>query len=89
MNDKSFSEPIRLRIANTNERVVSTVFEGLEFLTEWPAERDQAYRAAERACRDALDGITPAKRASRALRNAAEKAELLASLDPGTEEAAP
>lgn len=75
MNDKFFSSPVRLRFGSNGERVVRSAWEGLECLAEWPAS-GQGYRAAKRACRDALDGWVPAVKARRALVNAAREASI-------------
>jgi hypothetical protein len=78
LNDKRFEQPIRLKFEPARERVVGSAWEGLECLRDWPVGHSREYRAALRACRDALDGWTPAHRARRALFDAARQAELLA-----------
>lgn len=75
MNDKPFSEPIRLKLGQA-ERVVRSAWEGLECLADWPAERDRHYRSALRACRDALDGLATPTRAHLALKEAARAAQV-------------
>jgi len=77
LNDKHFSAPVRLRIAPNRERVVSTAWEGVECLRDWPADRGKGYRSALRACHDALEGWTSTAKARRALQSDAREARLL------------
>lgn len=77
MNDKSFSEPIRLSMAPQRERTIRTAWEGIECLSDWPGTKGRSYRSALRACRDALDGWTPPAKARRALAQAAREAHML------------
>ena len=81
MNDVPFSDPIRLKLGPSDERKVASAWEAIECLhQQWP-ERAQGrtYRAAYRACRDALDGWRAAKHARRAFVKAARRAGLLAT----------
>lgn len=80
MNDVRFSQPVRLRIPATGERLVATAWEAVECLRgQWPAAaHDGSYRAAYRACQDALDGWRRSADARRAFVRAAENAGLLA-----------
>lgn len=77
LNDKSFSEPIRLSMAPQRERTIRTAWEGIECLSDWPGTKGRSYRSALRACRDALDGWTPPAKARRALAQAAREAHML------------
>jgi hypothetical protein len=78
MNDVRFSRPVRLRF-KAGERLVATAWEAIECLRQqWPGEADRrAYRAAYRACRDALDGWRAPREAQHAFMRAAESAGLL------------
>jgi len=78
MNDRFFPQPIRIALASHETRVVRSAYEALECLRDWPARRCRHYRAAWRACSDALDGLVSAERASAALREAARAARLVA-----------
>jgi hypothetical protein len=78
MDDKRFPSPLELRLTETHTRLVATVWEAIECLqTQWPISTLPAYRAAMRACRDALDGLRPVSEARRAFRAAAREAGLL------------
>lgn len=80
MNDVRFSRPIRLHFTATGERLVASAWEAIECMRQqWPERADsRSYRAAYRACRDALDGWRGANEARRAFMKAAESAGLLA-----------
>ncbi|MCG7505086.1 DUF982 domain-containing protein [Mesorhizobium retamae] len=79
MNDVWFPEPISLNLPKASRNVASS-FEALECLEQqWPEwARGRSWRAAERACRDALDGWRSARDAHRAFAKAAHRAGLLA-----------
>jgi len=77
MNDRFFPHPIRIALPSHQTRVVRSAYEALECLRDWPASRCRHYRTAWRACRDALDGLVSAERASAALREAARAARLI------------
>ena len=79
VNDKIFARPIRLKYELSHERVIRSAWEGLECLGDWPAGQGRQYRAAMRACRDALDGWTTAQKARKAFVDAAREASLLRS----------
>jgi ribosomal 50S subunit-associated protein YjgA (DUF615 family) len=78
MNDVRFSRPIRLHF-QAGERLVASAWEAIECLRQqWPERADRrTYRAAYRACRDALDGWRAPQEARRAFMKAAESAGLL------------
>lgn len=78
MNDVRFPQPVRLRSA-TGARLVASAWEAAECLRQqWPAEADpRSYRAAYRACLDALDGWRTPREARAAFLRAAESAGLL------------
>jgi hypothetical protein len=78
MNDVRFSEPVTLRFSTTSRNVASS-FEALECLDrQWPEwARGRSWRAAARACRDALDGWRSARDARKAFLKAARRAGLV------------
>ncbi|TIM65842.1 MAG: DUF982 domain-containing protein, partial [Mesorhizobium sp.] len=56
MNDVPFSEPITLKLQSVGERKVASSWEAIECMQQWPDRaRGRNWRAAYRACRDALD----------------------------------
>jgi hypothetical protein len=78
MDDKRFPSPLELRLSEARTRRVATVWEAIECLqSQWQITTLPAYRAAMRACRDALDGLRPVSEARRAFRTAAREAGLL------------
>jgi hypothetical protein len=78
MDDKRFPSPLELRVTEAHTRRVATVWEAIECLqSHWPITTLPAYRAAMRACRDALDGLRPVSEARRAFCAAAREAGLL------------
>lgn len=83
MNDVRFPEPVTLRILSMS-RNVATSFEALECLEQqWPERaRGRSWRAAARACRDALDGWRSARDARKAFLKAATRAGLMPSAAP-------
>lgn len=76
VSNPSFSSPVRVRSLQTS-LIITTVWDAIEFLKRWPAERGSEYRAALRHCLDALDGLRSAKAAYRAFTRAAQSAGLL------------
>lgn len=80
MNDVRFSEPVTLRFSAASRNVASS-FEALECLDQqWPEwARGRSWRAAARACRDALDGWRSARDARKAFLKAAKRAGLVSS----------
>ncbi|WP_202353064.1 DUF982 domain-containing protein [Mesorhizobium sp. 113-1-2] len=74
-----FSEPVRLRVRPSRERVVASSWEALECLhDQWPEwARGPSYRAACRTCRDSLDGWRAPQQARRAFLKAARRAGLV------------
>ena len=81
MNDIRFAEPIILDFHRTGPRKISSSFEAMECLLQyWPEwARGRSWRAAYRACRDALDGWRSERAARKAFVKAARKAGLLAA----------
>ena len=79
MDDVPFPEPITLRFHSTGERKVASSWEAIECMRQqWPERaRGRSWRAAYRACRDALDGWRTARDARKAFVRAARKAGLL------------
>jgi len=80
MNDVRFPEPVTLRFSAASRNVASS-FEALECLDQqWPEwARGRSWRAAARACRDALDGWRSARDARKAFLKAAKRAGLVSS----------
>jgi hypothetical protein len=80
MNDVQFPEPVSLKFPTAQRNVAST-FEALECLEQyWPEwARGRSWRAAERACRDALDGWRRPCDARKAFLKAARRAGLAPS----------
>ncbi|PAQ09085.1 DUF982 domain-containing protein [Mesorhizobium temperatum] len=78
MNDVPFSEPITLKLQSVGERKVASSWEAIECMQQWPDRaRGRNWRAAYRACRDALDGWRTAREARTAFVKAARTAGLL------------
>ncbi len=80
MNDVRFPEPVSLKFPTASRNVASS-FEALECLDQqWPEwARGRSWRAAARACRDALDGWRSARDARKAFVKAARRAGLVPS----------
>ncbi|MGO4562673.1 DUF982 domain-containing protein [Mesorhizobium sp. 2RAF21] len=80
MNDVRFPGPVTLEFS-TGSRNVTSSFEALECLDQqWPDwARGRSWRAALRACRDALDGWRSARDARKAFLKAAKRAGLVPS----------
>lgn len=78
MNDVRFPEPVSLKFL-TASRNVGSSFEALECLDQqWPEwARGRSWRAAQRACRDALDGWRNGRDAYKAFLRAARSAGLI------------
>lgn len=79
MDDVRFAEPITLKF-QSSERKVASSWEAIECMRQqWPDRaRGRSWRAAYRACRDALDGWRTARDARKAFVRAARNAGLLA-----------
>jgi len=79
MNDVRFPEPVTLEFPWIGPRKVASSFEALECLDQhWPeGARGRRWRAADRACRDALDGWRNARDARKAFLRAARRAGLV------------
>jgi hypothetical protein len=75
---KRFPKPIRVLIRSSQEFIIATAWDAVEFLRNWPAARDGAYRRALQHCLDALDGITSQNKAQAAFADAARQAGILA-----------
>ena len=78
MNDVPFPEPITLKFQSIGERKVASSWEAIECKhQQWPDRaRGRSWRAAYRACRDALDGWRTAREARTAFVKAARTAGL-------------
>ena len=78
MNDVRFPEPVILKFPAAS-RTVASSFEALECLNQqWPEwARGRSWRAAERACRDALARLRSARDARKAFLKAARRAGLI------------
>ncbi|TGQ30830.1 MULTISPECIES: DUF982 domain-containing protein [unclassified Mesorhizobium] len=79
MNDVPFPDPITLKFQSIGERKVASSWEAIECMhQQWPDRaRGRSWRAAYRACRDALDGWRTAREARKAFVKAARTAGLL------------
>ncbi len=78
LDDKRFSEPVRLVIEPTGSRQINSAWEAVECLhSSWPSKRGRAYRSALRSCLDVLDGLRPVPTARRAFARAAKEAGVL------------
>jgi hypothetical protein len=78
MNDRHFSAPVEIELDPGHRRSIASVWEGIEFLSEiQPIKPGPRYRAALRACRDALDGWQSTVEARRAFVAAAREAHVL------------
>jgi hypothetical protein len=67
MNDKRFSTPVSVRRGAAHRRAIASAWEAFEWLQQHrPVTPSRSYRAALRACRDALDGWRSANQARRA-----------------------
>lgn len=80
MKDVWFHEPVILEIAGVGIRQVASSYEALECLElQWPqGARGRRWRAASRACRDALDGWRTASEARKSFVKAAKRHGLMA-----------
>jgi hypothetical protein len=80
MNDVRFPQPVTLEFSKIPRKVASS-YEALECLDQqWPeGARGRSWRAAGRACRDALDGWRSARDAQKAFLKAARRAGLTAA----------
>lgn len=83
MNDIRFPQPITLEFSNAPRKIDSS-FEALECLDQqWPKwARGPSWRAADRACRDALDGWRSGRAAYKAFLKAAKRAGLTRGRPP-------
>lgn len=81
MNDVRFPQPVILKSPRGLPRKVASSFEALECLDQdWPEwARGRSWRAACRACRDALEGWRSARDARKAFLKAARRAGLVQS----------
>ena len=80
MSDKRFPIPVTITLGTAGQRAVSSVWEAIECLRNWPAKKGPHYRRALQACMDALDGWKPAHKARHAFISAAREAGVF--LDP-------
>jgi hypothetical protein len=56
LSEIRFPSPIRVFAPNSS-LIVSTVWEAVEYLKQWPSKRGRHYRIARQHCLDALDGL--------------------------------
>jgi hypothetical protein len=75
---KPFPTPVRVIIKQTQQNIIASAWDAVEFLRRWPGKRDNAYRRALQHCLDALDGIRSAKSAYASFTAAARQAGILA-----------
>ena len=78
MSYKRFPNPVRIIARQSQEIIIATAWDALEFLRRWPGRHDRAYRVAFQHCLDALDGIRTPKAAYRSFTAAAREAGILA-----------
>lgn len=78
MSYKSFPVPVTILIRQSQQMVIATAWDAIEFLRRWPAKRGSAYRIALQKCLDAMDGVTSPKMAYKAFTRAAREAGILA-----------
>lgn len=76
MSNIRFPAPVRL-IKHSQENVIATAWDAVEFLRRWPARRGNAYRRALQHCLDALDGMLSPKKACASFTAAAREAGIL------------
>jgi hypothetical protein len=60
---KRFPTPVRVIIKQSQENIIATAWDAVEFLRRWPGKRGLAYRRALQHCLDALDGIRSPQKA--------------------------
>ena len=72
-----FPTPVRVTIKQSQENVIATAWDAVEFLRRWPARRGSAYRRALQHCLDALDGILSPRKAYASFTAAAREAGIL------------
>jgi hypothetical protein len=75
---KPFPTPVRVTIKQSQENIIASAWDAVEFLRRWPGKRDNAYRRALQHCLDALDGIRSPKAAFASFVTAARQAGILA-----------
>ncbi|TCM58553.1 uncharacterized protein DUF982 [Rhizobium sp. PP-F2F-G48] len=79
MSYKRFPKPVRIILQQSQECVIASAWDALEFLRGWPAGRSgRAYRIALQHCLDALDGILSPRKAQASFMAAAREAGILA-----------
>lgn len=73
---KRFPLPVRVKFSGTSI-IVTTVWDAVEYLKRWPANRSREYRIALQRCLDALDGLCSPHAAQVSFVTAAKTAGLL------------
>jgi NAD-dependent DNA ligase len=75
---KRFPAPVRVIIKQSQENIIATAWDAVEFLRRWPGRRGIAYRRALQHCLDALDGIRSPQKAWASFTAAMKEEGLLA-----------
>ncbi len=78
MSYKRFPNPVRVIIRQSQEAIIATAWDAVEFLRNWPGKRGREYRRALQHCLDALDGIASPRKAYLSFSEAARHAGILA-----------
>lgn len=78
MSTMRFPTPIRVIIRHSQQYIIASAWDAVEFLRNWPGKRGSAYRIALQHCLDALDGIGSPKKAYTAFSDAARQEGMLA-----------
>jgi len=74
-------KPLWLTMPGRESRRIDSVFDALECLTtEWPNTSFRSHGRAERACRDALDGLTSERKARQMVLEAAIDVDLVGAV---------
>ncbi|WP_438753013.1 DUF982 domain-containing protein [Pararhizobium sp. O133] len=60
---KRFPTPVRVIIKQSQENIIVSAWDAVEFLRRWSGHRGIAYRRALQHCLDALDGIRSPRKA--------------------------
>ena len=80
MGHRSFSKPVFLKLHRTGNFQARSPWEALEYLDlHWPGARTAHYRQARALCDAAINGLVDAEEARKAVVDAAQRAQILAS----------
>lgn len=76
VSEKRFPSPVRVK-SPSNNLIVATAWEAVEYLRRWPAKRGREYRIAFQHCLDAMDGLRSPRAAQASFVMAVRTAGLL------------